>query len=154
MTDIYLFHAWHNQGLCILTPEEFESRIAEIRRDKPADELDLRLHYLMAHISPTSRAQAELDKAQAEVAKARAEVDEAQAEWEKSAELAQAEWEKSWAKWEKSWAKWAKARAKLDKTLAEWNKKWHKKLCHPKCAWTPENCNIFAKGKSLERLLR
>ena len=93
-------HAWHNQGMCLLSPEKFHARIEEVLQDKPEDELDLRLHYLGAAVDVPPKAQVELDRAQ-----------------------------------------------------VEWDTKWHKKLCHPNCAWTPENQNVFAKGKSLARLL-
>ena len=107
ITKYRILHAWHNRGICVLTPEEFEARIAEVLRDKPKDELDLRLHYLGMAVNIPPKAQPEWDKAQAE----------------------------------------------LDKARAEWDTKWHKKLCHPNCAWTPQNIDIFARGKSLARLL-
>jgi hypothetical protein len=150
--NVYIWHAWHNRGLCVLTPKEYEARIAEVLREKPGDELDLRLHYLgMAWtLPPKARAEwAEWDKARAEWDKARAEWDKAWAEREK----ARAEWEKAMAEWDKARAEWDKARAEREKALAEWDRKWHAKLCHPSCKWTPENSDIFAAGKGLEVLL-
>ena len=78
-----------------------------------------------------------------------AELDGARAEWYK----VRATWNKAWAEWDTALAERDRAWAEWDKALAEWNAKWHKKLCHPNCAWTPQEPNIFAKGKSLARLL-
>ena len=128
---VYIFHPWHNLGLYRMTLAEYAERIEEVKRDKPLDEQDLRLHYLgMAFILP-DQAQAEWDKAWAE--------------WDK----AWAEWVKAQAEWDKARAEWDKARAELVKAQAELDKAWHKKLCHPNCGWTPENKDIFAGGKSL-----
>ena len=143
MKDLLIFHAWHNQGICTLTPEEFEFRIAEILQDKPADELDMRLHYLSMAVNIPPKERAEWYQAWDKWEKA----------WDKW-EKAQAEKDMAWDKWEKAVNEWVKARAEKDK--AWWDSKWHewhKKLCHPNCAWTPENRDIFAKGKSLARLL-
>ena len=100
MKQLLIFHAWHNLGICVLTPEDLGWRIIHVLWDKPEDELDLRLHYLGMAVNIPD-----------------------------------------------------KARGKWDKARGEWDIKWHKKLCHPNCAWTPENRDIFARGKSLARLL-
>lgn len=112
--NICLFHAWHNMGLNVLSPVEFMDRLAKVSREKPGDERDLRLHYLMVHLPPEHEA---------------------------------------FAEWQKALAKLDETRIDLDKTRIEWEKKWHPILCHPLCAWTPENRDIFAQGMSVERLL-
>src|SRR3972149_1542663 len=111
MKQLFVFHAWHNRGICVLTPGEFEARIAEVLRDKPKDELDLRLHYLGMAVNIPPKAQAEWDKAGAEL-------DKAWAKWGK----ARAERDKAGAERDKAGAKWDKARAELDKARAKWDK--------------------------------
>ena len=144
---VYIFHPWHNLGLYRMTLAEYAERIEEVKRDKPLDEQDLRLHYLgMAFILP-DQAQAEWDKAWAEWDKARAELVKAQAEWDK----ARAELDKARVAWHKAQAKWHKTLAELDKLWAECvdERAMHQALCWP---WCPGE-HIFSKGYDLAALV-
>ena len=108
----------------------YAERAAYIRANKPASEIETRLH----------RMRLVKGKMPVAVVKARAE-----------REKALAEWKKAWAEWQ---AEWDKARAEREKVTAEWDKAWaehfdeiealHKAEC-PNCPWSGQT--IFPQAR-------
>ena len=107
-------HCHHN--ILIEYCWDYDKRVTAIKRDKPANEQEIRLR--LFRLLP----QEAIDEMPQNLVKVHAE-------WQK----ADAEWQKAAAEWEKAAAEWEKAYAEREKADAEWEPKereaWHKKWC-------------------------
>ena len=130
MTSGYYWHVHHEQlwEWCY----DYDERVAYIRAEKPAGEVELRLRLMQpvrAVPERMQRAYAEWERAYAEWERAYAERERAAAEWERAA----AEWERAYAQWKRAYAECAPEMEAL-----------HALEC-PDCPW--KNGTIFPEKK-------
>ena len=130
MTSGYYWHVHHEQlwEWCY----DYDERVAYIRAEKPAGEVELRLRLMQpvrAVPERMQRAYAEWERAVAEWERAYAERERAAAEWERAA----AEWERAYAQWKRAYAECAPEMEAL-----------HALEC-PDCPW--KNGTIFPEKK-------
>jgi len=158
MTSGYYWHVHHEQlwEWCY----DYDERVAYIRAEKPAGEVELRLRLMQpvrAVPERMQRAYAEWERAYAEWERAYAERERAAAEWERAAaewERAYAQWKRAAAEWERAAAEWERAAAEGERAYAQWKRAYaecapemealHALEC-PDCPW--KNGTIFPEKK-------
>ena len=123
MTSGYYWHVHHEQlwEWCY----DYDERVAYIRAEKPAGEVELRLRLMQ----PVRAVPERMQRAYAEWERAYAERERAAAEWERAA----AEWERAYAQWKRAYAECAPEMEAL-----------HALEC-PDCPW--KNGTIFPEKK-------
>jgi len=137
MTSGYYWHVHHEQlwEWCY----DYDERVAYIRAEKPAGEVELRLRLMQpvrAVPERMQRAYAEWERAAAERERAYAEREQAVAERER----AYAEWERAAAERERAYAQWKRAYAECAPEMEA----LHALEC-PDCPW--KNGTIFPEKK-------